>query len=195
MGWEEIGRAARGVRSPVDAPIIRQTYTESGTDPLPEGVILVQQRVFPDDSGGTFKEVTRLDAAGVLETPALRERGIAHKPVQINVSVVAPGARRFWHVHPDQNELWTISHGQLNGGVVDCREGSSTFGKRAKVILTPHTALYIPAGVAHGFANESSAVAVLHYLVDHQFSRGEDTQEWRISPDELPFDFVLAETM
>lgn len=195
MDWQEVGKAARGVRSPVDAPIVRQTYTDNGTDPLPEGVILAPQRVWPDDSGGSFKEVTRLDAQGVLETPALRERGVALKPAQLNVSVVAPGARRFWHVHPSQNELWTISYGQLNAGVIDCRDGSATFGKRAKVILTPHTALFIPAGVAHGFANESSAVAVLHYLVDHQFTRGEDTQEWRINPDDLPFDFVLAEKM
>ena len=195
MGWEEIGRAARGVQSPVDAPLIRQTYTDSGVDPLPDGVFVVQQRVFPDDSGGTFKEVVRIDGSGTVEAAQLRERGITLKPAQINVSIVAPGARRFWHVHPEQCELWTISHGQLNAGVIDCREGSPSYGKRARVILTPHSGLYIPAGVAHGFANESSSLVVLHYLVDHQFSRGEDSQEWRISPDELPFDFVLAESI
>ena len=195
MEWEEVGRAARGVRSPVEAPIIRQTYTDSGVDPLPEGVLLMQQRVFPDDSGGSFKEVVRLDASGVVEAPALRDRGIALKPAQLNVSIVAPAARRFWHIHPEQCELWTISYGQLNAGVIDCREGSPTYGKRARVILTPQTGLYIPAGVAHGFANESSAVVVLHYLVDHQFSRGPDSQEWRISPDKLDYSFVLAETI
>jgi dTDP-4-dehydrorhamnose 3,5-epimerase-like enzyme len=195
MGWEEVGRTARGVRSPVDAPIIRQTYTDSGVDPLPDGVLVVQQRVFPDDSGGTFKEVVRLDSSGVVEAPQLRERGIALRPAQINVSIVAPGARRFWHVHPEQAELWTISHGQLNAGVIDCREGSPSYGKRAKVILTPHAGLYIPPGVAHGFANESGAMAVLQYLVDHQFSRGADSQEWRISPDDLDYQFVLAETI
>ncbi|HET7767476.1 MAG TPA: dTDP-4-dehydrorhamnose 3,5-epimerase family protein [Chloroflexota bacterium] len=195
MGWEEVGRAVRGVRSPVDAPIIRQTYTESGVDPLPDGVLVVQQRVFPDDSGGSFKEVVRLDSNGIVEAPQLRERGIALKPAQLNVSLVAPGARRFWHVHPEQCELWTISHGQLNAGVIDCREGSPSYGKRARVILTSHSGLYIPAGVAHGFANESSALVVLHYLVDHQFSRGEDSQEWRISPEVLDYQFVLAETI
>ena len=195
MGWEEVGRAVRGVRSPVEAPIIRQTYTESGVDPLPDGVLVVQQRVFPDDSGGSFKEVVRLDANGVVEAQQLRERGIALKPAQLNVSLVAPGARRFWHVHPEQCELWTISHGQLNAGVIDCREGSPSYGKRARVILTAHSGLYIPAGVAHGFANESSALVVLHYLVDHQFSRGEDSQEWRISPELLDYQFVLSETI
>jgi len=195
MVWEEVGKSARGVRSPIDASLIRQTYTDSGVDPLPEGVLVIQQRVFPDDSGGSFKEVVRLDATGVVDAAQLRERGVSLKPAQINVSIVAPGARRFWHVHPEQCELWTISHGQLNAGVIDCRDGSATFGKRAKVILTPQAGLYIPAGVAHGFANESSAPVVLHYLVDYQFSRGADSQEWRISPDELPFDFVLAETI
>jgi dTDP-4-dehydrorhamnose 3,5-epimerase-like enzyme len=85
--------------------------------------------------------------------------------------------------------------GQLNAGVIDCREGSPTYGKRAKVVLTPHQALYIPAGVAHGFANESPSLVLLQYFVDHQFSRGEDSQEWRISPEILSFDFVLAESI
>jgi len=49
--------------------------------------------------------------------------------------------------------------------------------------------------VAHGFANESASVAVLTYFVDMQFSRGEDSQEWRISPDELPYDFVLSDVI
>ena len=195
MGWQEIGQVARGVRSPADAPLLRQTYTADGVDPLPEGVVVVPQRVWPDDAGGTFKEVVRIDADGVLETPALRERGVQHKPAQVNISVINPGTRRFWHVHPTQGELWTIAHGQLNTGLVDCREGSATFGRTAKVVLTPHLAVYIPAGVAHGYANESGGVVVLQYFPDRQFARGEESEEWRISPDALPFDFVLAETM
>lgn len=152
------------------------------------------QRVFPDDAGGTFKEVVRLKD-GVIDVPALREHGIALQPAQINVSVISPGTRRFWHVHPSQNELWTVSYGQLNAGLVDCREHSPTFGLRAKVVLTPQTGIYIPAGVAHGYANESGGTAVLNYIPDKHFTVGEDTEEWRLDPTQLPFDFVLADTI
>ncbi len=191
MGMAVIGTAARGLRAPGSTTLLRQTYEGA---PLPEGVVVVPQRVWPDDSGGSFKEVVRL-AGGIAQLSALLERGVELRPAQINVSVIAPGTRRFWHVHPTQNELWTVAHGQLNAGLIDCREGSATYGLRAKVILTPHNGLYIPAGVAHGYANESGALVVHQYLVDRHFSPGDDTEEWRIDPAELPFDFVLAETI
>ncbi|MBI3970412.1 MAG: dTDP-4-dehydrorhamnose 3,5-epimerase family protein [Chloroflexi bacterium] len=191
MGFEQIGPAARGLRAPDGGPILRQTYEPV---PLPEGVVLVPQRILPDDSGGTFKEVVRLNE-GIVAAPALRGHGISLRPAQLNVSVITPGTRRFWHIHPSQNELWTVSMGQLNAGIVDCREHSPTFGLRARLVLTPETGLYIPAGVAHGYANESAAPVVLHYLPDRQWAGGEDTEEWRIHPDDLPFDFVLAETL
>jgi dTDP-4-dehydrorhamnose 3,5-epimerase-like enzyme len=191
VGLQTIGAASRGLRGPDGQALLCQTYEST---PLPDGVILVPQRVFPDDAGGTFKEVVRL-AAGVVEAPALRERGVSLQPAQINVSVIDAGTRRFWHVHPTQNELWTISHGQLNAGLVDCREHSPTFGRRAKLVLTSHTGLYIPAGVAHGYANESVGVVVLQYLPDRQFTTGDDTEEWRIDPVALPYDFVLSDVI
>ena len=73
--------------------------------------------------------------------------------------------------------------------------GSPTFGVKAKVVLTPDCGLFIPAGVAHGFANESAGVVVLQYLVDRQFTATEDTEEWRLDPKEVSFDFVLAEVI
>ena len=193
MEFEPVGEKARGISGPDGQAVLRQIYNDLKPK-LPEGVVLVQQTVWPDDGGGTFKEVLRL-SEGTVEAAALRERGVALRPAQVNVSVISPRARRFWHVHPEQNELWTIAYGQLNAGLIDCREGSATFGLRSKVVLTPQTGVYIPAGVAHGFANESANVVVLNYFVDTQFSRGEDSQEWRISPEELPYDFVLAEVI
>ena len=193
MEFEPVGQTARGIRGPDGQPVLRQIYNDLKPK-LPEGVVIVQQTVWPDDGGGTFKEAVRM-TDGTIEAAALRERGVMLKPAQVNVSVIAPKSRRFWHVHPSQNELWTISYGQLNAGLIDCREESSTFGVRSKLVLTPNAGVYIPAGVAHGFANESASVAVLTYFVDMQFSRGEDSQEWRISPDELPYDFVLSDVI
>jgi dTDP-4-dehydrorhamnose 3,5-epimerase-like enzyme len=155
---------------------------------------VVPQRIWPDDGGGSFKEVVRLDG-GAIQAPALLERGVEHRPAQLNVSVVAPGTRRFWHVHPTQSELWTVAYGQLNAGLIDCRDGSPTHGRRSKVVLTPQTGLFIPAGVAHGYANESGATAVLLYLPDRQFSAGDDTEEWRLDPEHVAYDFVLADVI
>ncbi len=194
MAFTPIGSSARGVKAPGGQQILRQSYDDDGIPKLPQGVLVVRQRVWPDDAGGSFKEVVRI-ADGVVQAPALREAGVKHVTAQINVSVIPPGVRRFWHVHPEQSELWTVSYGQLNGGLIDCREGSPTFGLRSKVILTPEVGLYIPAGVAHGYANESAGVVVLQYLPDRQWSGGADTEEWRLDPDEVPYDFVLAEVI
>ena len=131
----------------------------------------------------------------MLETPALRERGVQHTVAQLNVSVISPGSRRFWHLHPTQSELWTISYGQLNAGLIDCREDSPTFGLKCKVVLTPERALFIPTGVAHGFANESGGVVVLQYMVDRQFTATEQTEEWRLDPQDVGYDFVLGDVI
>ena len=194
MGFTRIGSSARGLRAPNGQQLLRQTYDDNGIPKLPDGVVVVPQRVFPDDWGGTFKETARLDG-GVLETPALRERGVQHTVVQLNVSVISPGSRRFWHLHPTQSELWTISYGQLNAGLIDCREDSPTFGLKCKVVLTPERALFIPTGVAHGFANESGGVVVLQYMVDRQFTATEQTEEWRLDPQDVGYDFVLGDVI
>lgn len=191
MSVEAVGTNGRGLRAPGQKPLLRQTY---GPPPLPDGVMIVSQRVMPDDWGGSFKEVVRLDH-GIIQAAILREHGVSLVPAQLNVSVVSPGTRKFWHVHPTQNELWSMACGRLNAGLVDCRQHSPTYGLQAKVVLTPEVALYIPAGVAHGYANESAATSVLLYLPDRHWSGGDDTEEWRINPEELSFDFVLAETM
>jgi len=189
-----MGAAARGLRSPNGEQLLRQTYDDNGIPKIPEGVVVVPQRVWPDDWGGSFKEAARFED-GVMQAPALREQGVQHTVVQLNVSVITPRSRRFWHLHPTQSELWTISYGQLNAGLIDCRDGSPTFGLTAKVILTPERALYIPTGVAHGFANESTGVVVLQYMVNRQFSATEQTEEWRLDPHEVPYDFVLGDVI
>ena len=191
MAFTPIVTSARGVKAPGGQQILRQSYEAT---PLPHGVVLVPQRVRPDDCGGSFKEVVRI-AGGVVQVPALREAGVNLAAAQINVSVIAPGTKRFWHVHPEQSELWTVSYGQLNASLIDCRDGSPTHGLRAKVVLTAELGLYIPAGVAHGYANESGNIVVLQYLPDRQFSASEDTEEWRLDPNEVPYDFVLAEVI
>ena len=192
MAFKPIGTSARGITSPGGQQILRQTYDDNGVPRLPQGVIVVPQRVWPDDWGGTFKEAARLEG-GIVQAPTLRE--VRHEVVQVNVSVISPGGKRFWHVHPTQSEMWTISYGQLNVGLIDCRADSPTHGLRAKVVLTPDCGLFIPPGVAHGFANESVGVVVLQYFVDRQFTATEDTEEWRIDPADLPYDFVLAEVI
>ena len=42
---------------------------------------------------------------------------------------------------------------------------------------------------------QNAAVALLQYFVSHQFSRGEDSQEWRIDPEKLDYQFVLGDVI
>lgn len=180
---------------PKGAVLLQQTYDK---EPLPNGALTIKLSVFTDDQGGWFRENFRQDENGYVI--ALKEQGVNFKFVQTNTNYLAPWAKRFWHIHPakgkdpGQNEIWVTS-GILLVGLVDLRKGSPTFGIKSKVVLSPEKALYIPAGVAHGFINPTNQYVTLIYFVDRFFVAGPETQEHRISPTTLPYDFVEPETM
>ena len=180
---------------PQGVDIFQQTYEKQ---PLPEGAIVVRLTVNPDDFGGSFKENWRSDDSGFLEN--FKELGVDFKPRQSNTSMVAPGSKRFWHIHPEkagrpgQNEIW-IPTGTLLVGLIDLRKGSSTYMARSKVVLSQDRALYIPAGVAHGFINPTNSFVGLIYFADQKFEDGPNTREYRINPKQLPYDFVEPELM
>lgn len=91
---------------------------------------------------------------------------------QINISKVMPGAIKAWHLHFKQDDLWYIPpDGVLTVGLVDLRKGSNTEGCSTKLILGGGKSylLYIPAGVAHGYANKTTTSAYVFYLVNEQF--------------------------
>ncbi len=169
--------------------LYRQTYDK---DPLPKGVLLFKLNVFYDDQGGWFKENLRTDDGGSVSF--LKEQGVNFKIRQSNCSCVAGSSKRFWHIHPNQNEIWS-TNSTLLVGLVDLRKSSPTYNVKSKIILSPDKALYIPAGVAHGFINPTHSPLTLTYFTDQHFLANASTQENRIDPRDLPFDFVESELM
>lgn len=73
--------------------------------------------------------------------------------VQANHSTSKSGVLRGLHFHRHQADLWYLVAGRAQVGLADLRSGSGTPAVDT-VLLTDEepAALYIPAGVAHGFA-------------------------------------------
>jgi dTDP-4-dehydrorhamnose 3,5-epimerase len=115
---------------------------------------------------GWFMEYARITNAKLENIPTALE------PRQISVSSAEAGRINAFHIHTklEQNEIWTVIHGQLMVWLVDCRAESPTAGVRRKVILSGEqpTQLYIPSGVAHGY-KAGSVGATLLYAMDQQF--------------------------
>ena len=167
--------------------LFRQTYEKPQSI---EGAHIIKLAVHYDDYGGWFKESLRLDSEGNVVD--LKEKGIAFHPIQMNFTNIAPGTQRFWHIHPDQNEIWT-TNGVLLVGLIDSRDGSPSNGMRTKIILSPGEALFIPSGVAHGYINSTNTSITLSSSLDKHFVPDEDTEEYRIDPKDVSFDFVKPE--
>lgn len=182
------------IKLPKNVDLFVQTYDKQS---LPEGVSVIKINVFPDDGGGWFKESLRVDKDGFVES--LKQSNIDFKIAQSNMSYLGAYAKRFWHIHPEttkrtgQNEIWT-TNSSLILGLIDLRKDSKTYGTKSKVVISPDKAVYIPSGVAHGLYNPNNYPVTLVYFADQQFSV-EDTQEYRIDPKDLPFDFVEPEIM
>lgn len=174
---------------PKKGNLYRQTYDK--TEGIKDLEIL-KINTFSDDYGGWFKESIRLDENG--NSVALKELGTLFRPIQANMSYLAPKTKRFWHIHPNQNEIWT-TNGTLLLGLIDLRPKSTSYMTKVKIILSADKAVYIPAGVAHGFMNPTTGYVTLNYFTDKYFVADENTQECRIDPDLFSFDFVKPETM
>lgn len=175
--------------------LLQQTYEKTT---LPSGVFIIKQNVFPDDTGGWFKENLRVDEQGFVIS--LKEQGVEFKIRQSNNSTLGPFGKRFWHIHPaksdheGQNEIWSVN-GTMLMGLVDLRKDSSTWNLKVKVILSPEKAIYIPSGVAHGFINPNNFPVSWVYFTDKIFTADQTSQEHRIDPRQLPYDFVETEIM
>lgn len=187
MGLKKITH--KSISLPKKVKLYRQTYEKV------EGiqkVHILKVNTFADDYGGWFKENARLDSEG--SHVALKEVGIKFRPVQMNTSFLAPKTKRFWHIHPDQNEIWT-TNGTIVLGLIDFRPESPSYQTKMKVVLSSDKLIYIPAGVAHGFINPNAEPVTLNYFTDQFFVANENTQECRIDPDSISFDFVKPELM
>lgn len=187
MGFTKIKHSS--IKPPKKAKLFRQTYDKvEGIN----GVFVLKVNTFADDFGGWFKETMRLDNYG--QNIALKDLGVNFKPIQMNTSFLAPKTKRFWHIHPSQNEIWT-TNGTILLGLIDYRPTSPTYQKKMKVVLSSEKLVYIPAGIAHGFINPNNDFVTLNYFTDQFFVADENTEECRIDPKKVSYNFVKSELM
>lgn len=152
--------------------------------PSIEGVQITELRNFVSEDG-FLVELGRLSEGGLLE--GFKD----FKPRQINFSKVHPGTIKAWHLHEKQDDLWYIPpDGQLTVGLVDLRESSPTKEVAMKVVLGAGRSqmVYIPSGVAHGYANNSQDSQYVFYFVNQQFNM-DDPDEKRLDWDVFGKDF------
>ena len=123
-----------------------------------EGVFHVEPASFGDERG-RFTETYRRSMI-----PNARE------VIQQNKSEKAQGAIVGLHYHLHQSDYWFVSNGTARVVLHDLRQGSKSDGKTICIDLKGETAqgLYIPPGVAHGFASITDMT--LFYLVDNYYN-------------------------
>lgn len=129
--------------------------------PLP-GVLVRNLPDYPDNRG-SFSEVWRADwfAGWPPESvPPMR---------QANISRSVPRVLRGMHLHRRQADFWIVADGQAFVALTDVRPVLSGTGPAAVHTLEaePGTAIYLPAGVAHGFYARNGLTLI--YLVTNEY--------------------------
>jgi len=137
---------------------------------LPGLAILPAKRF--EDARGSFSEL--------FCERILHDRGIRAHFVQDNLSTsAAAGTLRGLHAQREpmaQAKLITVVAGAIFDVVVDCRNGSATFGRHCCLTLSAKepTLLFVPRGFCHGFLTLQPATSVL-YKVDNYYSPAHET--------------------
>ena len=126
-----------------------------------EGVVVIEPRIFEDPRGYFFESFSQADFDSCVREVRF---------VQDNESRSSYGVMRGLHFQRPpftQAKLVRCVRGAVLDVAVDLRKGSPTYGRRVAVALTEenHLQLYIPKGVAHGFA-VLSETAVFQYKCD-----------------------------
>ena len=128
-----------------------------------KGVYLAHMQAFGDDRG-RFMETFR------KEWFPQRSWNI----VQTNRSESTANVLRGLHYHFKQVDYWCVMHGQLRAALLDIRPDSPTFRQHQTVDMGGENfvGLYIPVGVAHGFAAMTDVV--LSYIVDNYYDNSDE---------------------
>lgn len=126
------------------------------------GVWLVEPEAFGDERGRFVETYRRSWIPGAREM------------VQANRSDKQADALVGLHFHPDQSDYWTVAQGRVQVVLHDLRLGSPTEHRTASFELNDAACkgVYIPPGVAHGFAALTDAT--LTYLVDSYYDTDQE---------------------
>lgn len=130
-----------------------------------EGVVILEPRIFRDARGYFFESFSARE---------FQEKVSPVTFVQDNESYSSYGVVRGLHFQKPpfaQAKLVRVIKGAVLDVTVDLRKGSPTFGKHVAVELTEenHRQLFIPRGLAHGFAVLSPEV-LFQYKCDNYYA-------------------------
>ena len=131
------------------------------------GLVLVERSVYHDNRG-FFHEVFRLDELKAFT-------GIDFNPVQWNHSVSKPGVIRAIHTE-EWNKLIYPLTGKMFAAFVDTRLDSPSFGKVYTHVFdnteedSPHTAVFISAGIGNSICVIGDEDVNYMYLVDEYWN-------------------------
>ncbi|MCP2039940.1 dTDP-4-dehydrorhamnose 3,5-epimerase [Neisseria sp. HSC-16F19] len=115
--------------------------------------------------------------------------------VQDNVSHSKHGVLRGLHFqrsHP-QGKLVTCVSGEIFDVVVDIRPASPTYGRWVGVYLRGATQLWVPPGLAHGFAVTGSHAVCVYKCTDYYHPADEGCLLWNDAA--VGIDWPLAEPL
>lgn len=168
--------------SPAEPTVDRSVadrHREAAAESLVAGVV-IRPLVRHGDQRGGFTETYRQEW---FDGPPM---------VQGNRSDSAAGTIRGLHFHRRQSDYWICVRGLLLACVFDARPGSPTEGVTQGIVLDGDTSVgvYIPPGVAHGFAAIEDAT--LTYLVD-QYYDGDDEFGVRWDDPEVGMDWGIRD--
>jgi len=150
------------------------------------GVLLIEPRVFADARGFFFESYNRRELAAA---------GVDQAFVQDNHSHSARNVLRGLHyqvVRP-QGKLLRVVAGEVLDVAVDLRRSSPTFGRWTSIVLSAESKriLWLPPGLAHGFAVRSDSADFLYKTTDFRVPEHERTIAWD-DPD-LAIDWQLTQ--
>jgi len=149
-----------------------------------QDVVFITPEIFSDDRG-MFIETWRREWI-----PSGREM------VQGNRADRKSGSLVGFHYHLFQSDYWYVPIGSAQVVLYDLRHGSPTVGNLISVYLGAlpngdhnHQGIYIPPGVAHGFAALSDMT--ITYLVDSYYNpKDELGVAWNDPDINAPWDLV-----
>jgi dTDP-4-dehydrorhamnose 3,5-epimerase len=138
------------------------------------GVLVIEPRVFADERGFFFESYN--------ERAFAQATGITAKFVQDNHSRSVKNTVRGLHyqIQQPQGKLVRAVAGETFDVVVDIRRSSPTFGKWVGHYLSAENKkmVWIPAGLAHGFAVLSDYADFLYKTTDYWAPQHERTVLW-----------------
>jgi len=150
-----------------------------------EGVFVVRPEVIGDERGAFIETYRRSWFPGQREM------------IQANRGDRRAGTVVGLHYHLHQSDYWHVPFGQVRVVLHDLREGSPTDGATLEYNLGAcadgshcHDGIYIPPGVAHGFAALTDCS--LSYLVDAYYNPADELGV-RWDDPQIGADWILSD--